>query len=146
MIGIVLALGGAALLYMNLSKSGGSGSSSATETSDDPATLLERYDELRSDPQANAEAMKAIADRLNQLKWTRSVVIKASGNQYRLRLVNVFSDGWRMYDIFSLSGSRLLRYKQLGADTSTRKYVDSPADVEKAALGRAATDFGVKQP
>jgi len=64
-----------------------------------------------------------------------------SGTTWETRVVKTVGD-YSYIDVF-YEGSRVLRYKQRGADKSTRALVDSPPGVSATLLAKAKKDFGI---
>lgn len=158
---IPLVLGGAALLWLATQKSGSSGSGNfqAVEIdpalgerinqavlSEDPAFIVSVFDELVKHPKSKEPQMQFginfLANKLNQKKPVVEVVAGRAGRSYKLQFVSVFpSDGVKMFDVFTPSGSKILRFRQ-NIDGS-KLHIDNPPGVDAQLLSTAREDFGV---
>lgn len=67
-----------------------------------------------------------------------------SGTQFQAQVVNSFKDGTQMVDVFTLNGSRIVRFQQTGSDKSTRVEIISPAGVDPAIKAAAMRAFGIR--
>lgn len=81
-----------------------------------------------------------------------TTVTGPSGKQWEVQLMNN-EGGEFIQDVWAPAGAwgphqkmRVLRYKQVGQDKSTRTYVTSPPSIPKAIMDTAILDFGVKIP
>lgn len=66
-----------------------------------------------------------------------------SGQVYAVNRVKSFGDE-NFFDVFLLTGARVLRYSQIGSDMGTRKFIDSPLQSSDAIFKTAANDFGLR--
>lgn len=158
-----LALGATALYLFLASKSGGnSGSSipasrvdrslgdaiSAAIMSPNLAEKMRVHDLIVQSPQGKEPQMENARLMLaNQLTQATATPAKGpvTGRDYRLKLVSLFSDGVRMYEVFTSSGSKILRFRE-EMDGSNRKFLDNPPGVDGSILLSARRDFGLGTP
>jgi hypothetical protein len=68
----------------------------------------------------------------------------ASGTKFQAQTVSVFPDGIKMVDIFTTSGSRIVRFSQQGSDMNSRVEITSPPGVDPAIKAAAMRAFGVR--
>ncbi len=68
----------------------------------------------------------------------------SSGLKFQAQTVSVFADGTKMVDIFTTSGSRIVRFEQTGSDISSRIEITSPPDVDPSIKAAAMRAFGVR--
>jgi hypothetical protein len=66
-----------------------------------------------------------------------------SGQVYAVNRVKSVGEE-NFFDVFLLNGTRVLRYSQIGSDTGTRKYIDSPLQSSDAIFRTAVTDFDLR--
>ena len=76
---------------------------------------------------------------------TNVVVTDAtSGTQFKAQVVSSFADGTQMVDVFTLNGSRIVRFQQTGADKTSRVEIISPAGVDPTIKAAAMRAFGIR--
>ena len=72
------------------------------------------------------------------------VVTGPGGIKFQAQTVSTFKDGSKMVDIFTTSGSRIVRFSQQGSDMSSRVEVTSPPGVDPTIKAAALRAFGVR--
>jgi hypothetical protein len=68
----------------------------------------------------------------------------ASGTQFKAQVVSSFADGTQMVDVFTLNGSRIVRFQQTGSDKTSRVEIISPAGVDPAIKKAAMNAYGIR--
>jgi hypothetical protein len=108
----------------------------------------EVHDEILRSPQGQQQQMELSRQFLaNQLKQAPAVpaIGPKTRREYQLKLVNLLTDGVRIYDVFTSGGSRILRFRQNFDDVGSRRFVISPPDVDPGLKAAAMEDFGVSE-
>ena len=72
------------------------------------------------------------------------VVTGDRGTKFQAQTVSVFDDGIKMVDIFTTSGSRIVRFSQQGSNQASRVEITSPPGVDAAIKAEAMRAFGVR--
>lgn len=68
----------------------------------------------------------------------------SSGITFQAQVVSSFKDGTKMVDVFTSSGSRIVRFMQTGSDKSSRVEIMSPAGVDPAIKAAAMRVYGIR--
>lgn len=68
----------------------------------------------------------------------------ASGTQFKAQVVNSFADGTKMVDVFTTSGSRIVRFMQTGSDKDSRVEIMSPDGVDPVVKRAAMSAYGIR--
>jgi len=72
------------------------------------------------------------------------VVTSPNGTKFQAQTVSVFADGTKMVDIFTTSGSRIVRFQQTGSDIGSRVEITSPPGVDPTIKAQAMIAYGVR--
>lgn len=67
-----------------------------------------------------------------------------SGFEFEAQVVSSFADGTRMVDVFTKSGSRIVRFSQMGDDKGSRVEVTSPPGVDPSIKAAALRAYGIR--
>ncbi len=112
--------------------------------SNDPFFTLDAIVKLFDHPQIAepqmAQALQILLNKVNQAKPSKEITAGRAGHRYRLQLVQVFPDKTLMWDVFTLPGSRILRFRQSG---ELKAFVTSPEGVDPAIVKSAKEDFQI---
>lgn len=65
------------------------------------------------------------------------------GTKFQAQVVSVFNDGTKMVDVFTTSGSRIVRFQQTGSDMDSRIEITSPPGVDPKIKASAMSAFGI---
>jgi hypothetical protein len=68
----------------------------------------------------------------------------ASGFEFQAQVVSSFADGSKMVDVFTKSGSRIVRFSQQGDDKSSRVEITSPPGVDPSIKAAALRVYGIR--
>jgi len=68
----------------------------------------------------------------------------ASGFEFEAQVVSSFADGSKMVDVFTKSGSRIVRFSQQGDDKSSRVEITSPPGVDPSIKAAALRAYGIR--
>lgn len=73
-----------------------------------------------------------------------AVTDPASGATFEAQVVSSFADGTKMVDVFTTSGSRIVRFQQTADDKTSRVEIVSPPGVDPAIKAAAMRAFGIR--
>lgn len=103
-----------------------------------------RHGDLRDQQVRMAADM--LLNLINQNQPKKTVTAGRSGTQWQLQVVKAFDDGTVMRDVFTPSGSRVVRFEQdLLAEGMPKHHVDHPPSIDASILSRAMQDFQVRR-
>lgn len=73
------------------------------------------------------------------------VVQASSGTSWRVALVSN-TGGTKTYDVYTLGGTKVMRYSQTGSASNARTFLAMGEGVDPSVVRAAASDFGVPVP